>query len=172
MRERKKGIHQILENKLTHAHYHHAIGTRPYFNRPWIEASTLTASPYHFLQVTRAVAVSPKRNRLYYCDNIFLIPLITACFFLPCSVEHSTLYVSENYRLFDGWGERNIFNLVPIRYIMVRTILFVNCYVACMVNCSIKHAVKLEWAWSDLRPYGQAFVQKILIGGEQNLHFK
>ncbi len=34
---RKKGIPQILENKLTHAHFH--PGTRPYFNRPGIEAS-------------------------------------------------------------------------------------------------------------------------------------
>ncbi len=43
MRERKKGIPQILVNKLTHAHYHHAIGgTRPYFNWPGIEA---TCSP-------------------------------------------------------------------------------------------------------------------------------
>ncbi len=41
MRERKKGIPQILVNKLTHAHYHHAIGTRPYFNRPEIEANYL-----------------------------------------------------------------------------------------------------------------------------------
>ena len=45
MREEKKGIPQILENKLTHAHYHHAIGTRPYFNRPGIEARATVAWP-------------------------------------------------------------------------------------------------------------------------------
>ncbi len=45
MRERKKGTPQILENKLTHAHYHHAIGTRPYLNQPGIEANASVEVP-------------------------------------------------------------------------------------------------------------------------------